>query len=272
MKLNRRKGQSGFSLLEMMVVLFVLSAVMAVVFTQINQVQKRYRTEEMKLDLTQESREFMDQIVRDMHSVGYPTKKMFGSSMLGTPPENDSKVAVGLVKIAYDELWFEGDVDGDGTVEVIDYKLDTDASNPGYCPCRIRRSQVPKANATAPTSQNYTAYNMELSNVVNSGGASGAVSGAAKWTITGNSVVGGVTQTNDSLFSAYKNQNVFSYYDINGNEVTPPADFSTAFGQTKLKNVKTIRININVLARQGDLQTGLRPVMSYSAAVRTPGQ
>ena len=99
---SKPKMRRGFSLLEIMVVIGILSIVMAVVFTQINLVQKRYRTEEMKLDLTQESREFMDQIVRDMHSIGYPTSKMYSTAVLGTPVNNDSKVAFGLVRANYD--------------------------------------------------------------------------------------------------------------------------------------------------------------------------
>ena len=261
----------GFSLLEMMVVIGILTLVMGVVFTQINLVQKRYRTEEMKLDLTQESREFMDQIVRDMHSIGYPTSRMYSTAVLTTPVNNDSKVAVGLVKAAYDELWFEGDVDGDGQVDVINYKLQTDAGGSGNCPCRVSRSQVAKLLGTAPISQTIS-YNMELTDVVNSGGAGGNSSGVAKYTIAGSSsVVGGSTQTNDSLFANYKSANLFSYFDADGNPV-PTGDISTAAGVTNLAKIKVIRINLNVLARQGDLQTGVRPVMSYSAAVRLPNQ
>jgi prepilin-type N-terminal cleavage/methylation domain-containing protein len=274
-KATRRRG---FSLLEMIVVIGILSLVMAVVFTQINLVQKRYRTEEMKLDLTQESREFMDQIVRDLHSVGYPTQKMFNPTgvtpALANPPNIDTRIAAGLVKAAYDELWFEGDVNGDGTVWVIDYKLQADAN--GNCPCRISRSQVAKqsvANGSTPVAQSaYISYSMELTDVINSGGAGGNATGAAKYTITGSSsVVGGTTQTNDSMFTAYKPANLFTYYDADGNVVTP-ADIGSPGGATTVAKIKVIRINLNVLARQGDLQTGVRPVMSYSAAVRMPNQ
>ena len=257
----RRGRQGGFSLLEMLFVVAILTIVMAIVFKQINLVQKRSRTEEMKLDMTQESREFMDQLVRDMHSIGYPTASMYSSSA-----STNANVAAGLVKVAYDELWFEGDVDGDGTVDVIDYKLQADAN--GNCPCKLSRSQYPKAGGTALLSQTTNAYSVSLSDVINSGGAGGGASGTAKYAISG-SAYGSSGTANDTTYADYKTANVFTYYKADGTEVTP-TDIS---GDPTLSNdVKTIRININVLGRQADMQTGRRPVMSYSAAVRMPNQ
>ena len=260
---NRKlRGARGFSLIEILVVVAILSIVMAVVFTQTNLVQKRNRTEESKIDLTQESREFLSLIARDLHNQGYPSKKMFGTTMVSTPPENDPKVAVGLVRIRYDEIWFEGDVDGDGQVDVIDYRLQADP-NTGNCPCRISRSQALKVAGT-PMSQVNNNYTMELQDVVNSGGANGGAANVAAWTITGSSVPG----NNDALYAAYKTANVFTFYDASGNEVAPPLDVSTTAGKNAIATIRTIRMNVNVLARQVDMQTGMRPVMSFSDAVR----
>jgi prepilin-type N-terminal cleavage/methylation domain-containing protein len=262
--MNRRfqhaRQQAGFSLLEMVFVVAILTIVMGVVFTQIDLVQKRSRTEEKKVDLTQESREFMDQVVRDMHSIGYPTPKMF----IAGSTTSSSTVAAGLVKAAYDELWFEGDIDGDGNVDVIDYTLQPGAN--GNCPCTIARSQVQKA-PDVPMNQNHTNYFTGLTDVVNSGGAGGGGSNTAKYTISGSSALG----ANDTVYATYKTANLFTYYDSLGNEV-PPADLSTQQGQNAIAKISSIRININVLASRADLQTNMKPVMSYSAAVRLPNQ
>ncbi len=266
----RRHRRSGFSLLEMLFVVAILTVVMGVVFRQIGEMQKRSRTEDMKLDLTQESREYMDEIVRDMHSIGYPTKTMYAAGTITvTPAWNDQRVAAGLVKVAYDELWFEGDVDGNGTVAVIDYKLQPGTG--GNCPCKISRMQMPKVDGVAPMSQTFVSYSMELTDVINSGmGGTGGTTGAPKYTITG-SEMGSTGTANDTTFSAYKSANVFTYFDINGKEVTP-TDISTTAGQNSIATIRSIRVNINVLGHQADLQTGMRPVMSYSAAVRLPNQ
>src|ERR1700756_5519658 len=114
MKRNKSNDASGFSLLEMMMVLGILSLVLAVTMTAINDVQKRARIEEAKVDLTQESREFVEQMVRDLHQTGYPTVGMF-STGAATPA---ASYATGLLTATTTSLSFEGDVDGDGAVDV----------------------------------------------------------------------------------------------------------------------------------------------------------
>jgi len=268
-KIARR--QRGFSLLEMIFVLLILALVLGVVFSEIDLTQKSYQAEGMKLDLTQGSRIFMNQIGRDLHNAGYPTKGMFNPTLvspaLQSPVQNDSRIAAGLVKAAYDELWFEGDVTGNGTVWVVDYKL---LPNPitGGCPCTIVRSQIPKINGNPLTGQSSPQYSTILSDVINSGGANGAASDTAAYAVTGSSTtVTGTTRTNDSLFSSYKSANVFTYYDVSGNEITP-----TNISGSTISNISTVQINVNVLAPHADLQTGMPPVMSYSVAVHLPVQ
>src|SRR2546426_1560874 len=63
-------AQLGFSLLELMIVVLILSVITGAVFSQISMVQQRARTEQSKLDIFQESREFMDQLGRDLHQTG----------------------------------------------------------------------------------------------------------------------------------------------------------------------------------------------------------
>ena len=65
--------QGGFSLLELMVVLAILSVVLAVVMSGVTELQKKSSSETAKVDLTQQSRQFMDQIVKDLHHSGYPS-------------------------------------------------------------------------------------------------------------------------------------------------------------------------------------------------------
>jgi hypothetical protein len=131
-----------------MVVVALMSLLMWAVLNQISLLQQRTRTEQVKVDIFQESREFADQLVRDLHQAGYPNIRMFQTSgwspALSSPSYNDFRLATGIIKIAPSEVEFEGDVDGDGYVHVVDYVFGSSGNN---CPC-LRRSDVLKSSGT----------------------------------------------------------------------------------------------------------------------------
>ena len=77
-----RSNQQGFSLVELMIVVVLLLTMMATVFQLINQAIARSGTEQAKLDMFQESREFMDQLSRDLHEAGYPSTQNLASNVL----------------------------------------------------------------------------------------------------------------------------------------------------------------------------------------------
>lgn len=142
----KRNKQAGFSLIELMVALVILMIIMGTVFQQMDIVQKTNRAEEVKLDIFQTAREFIDQMTRDIHQAGFPNPKMYG-----TTAQNPGQTynAVGIFYISPTRVDFEGDVDGDGTVDYIAYALVPKSNAPGNenCPC-LRRSQQPKALGT----------------------------------------------------------------------------------------------------------------------------
>ena len=223
----RRTG-TGFSLIELLFVLLLMSVVTGTILSQISLVQQRARTEQTKLDIFQESREFMDQLIRDLHQTGYPNLRMFDTSGWSPPlnatPRNDFRLAAGLTKIAPDEIVFEGDVDGDGQVDVLDYKLQP-ASAGNNCPC-LQRSQVLKSTGG-------TVFSTEVQNVQNAGTAA------------------------DPIFVAYKTDGT----------VVSSADTSTASGLLSLASLKTIRVTLKVKARAVDPQTGVAPETSLGGVV-----
>lgn len=141
--LRNQTRQAGFSLIEMLLVIAILMVVMGMVFRQIDFLQKRNRTEQVRLDIFQTSREFIDQMTRDIHQAGFPNSKMYSAA--GQNPA-DVANAVGIFYISPNEVHFQGDVDGDGTVDYVAYKLFPQSANPGdeNCPC-LRRSQLWKA-------------------------------------------------------------------------------------------------------------------------------
>src|SRR5437588_10126225 len=80
-------------------------------------------------------------------------------------------------------------------------------------PCNLRRSQVLKLDATAPTAQ-ATNYVVALDNVINSGGVG---AGGAALALAGNTTFAtGTSVANDVLYAAYKTTAIFNAYDQNG--------------------------------------------------------
>jgi len=64
-RLTKFKTQSGFSLIEMMIVVLVITIIMGAVFKSINVTQQTSTQQQMRLDLTQQARNFVDQITTD---------------------------------------------------------------------------------------------------------------------------------------------------------------------------------------------------------------
>src|SRR5271168_2977783 len=126
---NARRQGRGFSLIEMLVVVFLMALLVGTIFSQMSAVQQRASTEEVKVDDFQEARDFMDQLFRDIGQAGYPNSRMVDTSSaawspaLAVPLYNDSRLAIGLVSADVNELRFEGDTTGSGTVESIVYQV-----------------------------------------------------------------------------------------------------------------------------------------------------
>src|SRR5437016_14642529 len=70
--MSGHRHTSGFSLMETMVVLVIVLGISAAIFQTINMTTQRSSTEQTKLDMFQEAREFMDQMSRDLRQAGYP--------------------------------------------------------------------------------------------------------------------------------------------------------------------------------------------------------
>jgi prepilin-type N-terminal cleavage/methylation domain-containing protein len=230
----KNRATAGFTLIEMLISLAILVIVTGAVFQQINSMQKKSASEAVNVDLTQQSREFINQTVRDLHMAGFP-----GPGMYSSPVVRPSLVANGLVRVSSTEILMEGDVNNDGAVESVDIAYVASDPNDPNCPC-IRRSAQPKIDADSfsqPTNLFYT----ETQQVFPPGTGAGQ-----------------------------SGENLFSYYDQNGNPVdlSTYADISTPQGSANLATIKTIKINLSMLTNQRDPQTGNFVRTSMSASSR----
>lgn len=267
------RRQRGFSLIELLMVVAILTIVMGVIFQQMASLQRKYRSEETKVDMFAEGREFVDQFSRDMHQAGYPSNKIYTTTALNNPRESDSRLAVGIVAANAVDLWFEGDIDGDGFVDSVRYTLCNSTGACGFnaggrCPCTLQRSQIVKLNGTSPWLQPRS-YAMEVGGVVNSVGMGGA---AASIPIAGQSALvtgaGTVVQNDDVLFVNLKNIAVFTYYDRNGAPVNVNTSIATQAGRDIIRNIKSVQMVLNLVGTTADGQTGWKPYVTLGAIAK----
>ena len=253
------RGCRGFSVMELLVAMFIMALISGLVMQGVMNALQRYQTEEYRTDMAQQSREFLDQIIRDLHNIGYPGIRMYAPGVLGATPaaiNSNASYAVGLVAVSATDVWFEGDLDNSGRVQSVRYQLQ---NVNGFCPCTMRRGTAIKVGGVAPDAQ-APAFNVELQNVLNSAGGGNA------YPLTGASI-----QPYDTLYATYKAAPLFSFFDSNGNTMAVPNDLTggnLAIGEAAAANVKGISVIINVFGEKEDPKTQMRPTSSMRATVK----
>lgn len=242
---KRRKTHAarGFSLIEMMIALALVTIVLAVVFEGIVQTQQRNFAETAKVDTVQETRDFVDQMVRDIHDVGYPP----GRVITGNPNcVNNAAVSCGLISFSPTQIKYEGDLDGTGTVYQVWVQL---AAGPnGNCPCILQRGLITKAAALGG---NVPTYFTEVNGVLNSGNGAGVANFPVVLAGAGN-------------YAAYSTADVFQAFDINANPVGT-CDPTTI---PDCSSIRSLQITANVVPNYSDPKTRTFPVYSITSKAR----
>jgi prepilin-type N-terminal cleavage/methylation domain-containing protein len=233
-------GSRGFSLIEMLLSLACLGLVLGGVVTAMMQMQWRRSVEASRVDTVQESRDFIDQMVRDIHTVGYPP----GRVEVGNPTcVGNVNVSCGLIFFSNTQIQYEGDLDGTGTVYQVWIQLLQPVS--GSCPCTLQRGVITKAQALAGQVPTYFA---EVNGVLNSGNGAGA----ATYPV---SLPG-------ASYAMYSTSDVFDAYDVNANPVAGCGD------PLSCSSVRSLQITANVAPNYADPQTKVYPVLSITSKAR----
>jgi len=216
---------------------------MGVVVAAMIQMQQRQVSESAKVDITQESRDFIDQMVRDIHTVGYPPGRVENNNPNCIGQVN---VSCGVIYFSSTQLQYEGDLDGTGTVYQVWLQLIPGTN--GSCPCVLQRGVLTKADILAgkvPT------YFTELNGVINSGNGAGA----ASYTIN---------LPNAAAYASYATTDVFRAWDLNTNQVTSCTDVPSCASAA----IRSLEITVNVTSSIDDPQTKIFPVLSITSKAR----
>lgn len=218
-ELRPETAARGFTLIEMMIVIVIISIVVAAVLAQVDQTQQRATAEQGKLDQFQAARNFADQISSDARQMGYPNIHNFDPlSLASNFYIANSGVAVGLIKLTSTQLVFEGDVDGSGQVSIISYTVNGD----GACANCLERAQVTKTAVGVTTNAAYLTWAL---NQVSNAGYTAEIQN-----------VQNVNSVANPIFSAYNS--------ATGGAITLPIDISS--DPTDVAKVRTIQVSLDV--------------------------
>ena len=235
----------------MVIALALTMIILGVAFGGIVQMQHRNATEHTKVDSVQQTRDFVDQMVRDVHIVGYPPPRVVNTTAsCVTDPNtqcclNNQNIACGIVSFSPTQIIYEGDLDGTGQVYRIWIQLQQPAS--GNCPCTLQRGVLAKASALAG---NTPTYFTEVNGILNSGTGLGT----ATYPIS----LPGATVD----YSAYSTADVFDAYDVNGDPALACAD------PVSCSSIHSLQITANVVSSFLDPKTNVFPVYSISSNAR----
>jgi type II secretory pathway pseudopilin PulG len=153
----RNVHELGTTLVELMIAMAILAVVTGGILSQLGDASQRISTEQVKVDNFDEARDFVDQFFRDINQIGYPNGRIIGFA----PTISDTRVAVGLVKITATSLWFEGDINGTGVVQSVQYTI----NGSGTCTLCLQRSQIAKVAGNPLTGQGAADWGTEVNDL-----------------------------------------------------------------------------------------------------------
>jgi len=113
---------SGFSLLELLIVLAVFSFIVGGIFSNLTQSQTRYQFEQEVAEVQQTARNAVDIMEREIKLAGFPIASYY-DSVLNWTSANSERVAAGFITLGATNLVFEADLLEDGIVDRVEYRL-----------------------------------------------------------------------------------------------------------------------------------------------------
>jgi prepilin-type N-terminal cleavage/methylation domain-containing protein len=246
------KSQQGFSAIEMLITLALLVIVLGVVVKGIIELQARNFNENSRVDTVEETRDFIDQMVRDIHGAGYPppfvTTQASNSGCNSATIRNSANVACGITSFSTTSVTYEADLDGTGTVSVVYLSL-IPPSGSTNCPCTLQRGVITKTQALANQTPSYFTT---VNGVLNSGNGANAATYA-------------LSMSGPGSYASYSTADVFDAYDANGTLITTACSWTTTPNCTQ---IKSLQITANVAPPYYDPNTKVFPVYSITSKAR----
>ena len=121
---------SGFSMIELLVVLAVFGIVTGMVFSSMSSGQETADIARQEGSMAANLEDIFTLMDSEIRTIGFPPETYFDSDYLQNPATPRNLVSLGLLSIAPLSIEFEGDINGNGKVDYVRYYLT--GSSPPY--------------------------------------------------------------------------------------------------------------------------------------------
>ena len=125
---RNRPSTSGFTLVELLIVLAVFGLLMSMIFSSLAESQNASAIARDESETNQNLQDVFILMTSEMRTIGFPPSSYYDQSYLQDPSSPKNLVAQGLVEASSSVLKFQGDINGDKTVDYVHYYLSGSAA------------------------------------------------------------------------------------------------------------------------------------------------
>jgi type II secretion system protein J len=118
-----RFGNSGFTFIELLVVLAIFSLLMGMIFSALDDNQRISAIARDEGEMNQNLQDAMSLMTSEMRHMGFPPSSYYDLSYLENLSSAKNLVAQGLVATGATFIKFQGDINGDRQVDYVHYYL-----------------------------------------------------------------------------------------------------------------------------------------------------
>ena len=125
---RNRPSTSAFTLVELLIVLAVFGLLMSMIFSSLTESQNASAIARDESETNQNLQDVFILMTSEMRTIGFPPSSYYDRTFLQDPSSPKNLVAQGLVEASSSVLKFQGDINGDKTVDYVHYYLSGSAA------------------------------------------------------------------------------------------------------------------------------------------------